>query len=298
MPSRFQQTLTRPATVTGIGFLTGADITVRFFPAPADHGITFTRTDLAEPVTIPALVEFTAPRGRRTALESRGVSIELIEHVMAALAGLQIDNCRVELNGPELPGCDGSSRPFADVLLAAGSMSLHVPRALCKIDTAVVLQPAEADVRMQIQPVAEPVFRITYELDYGPESPIPAQALTLDITQQSFLEGIVYARTFVLEAEAQAFLAQGMGQRLSFQDLLIYGPAGVIGNELRAADECVRHKILDCIGDLALLGCDLSGHVICRRTGHRHNAYLVRAIHQHAVVPQRPVALQRYRDAA
>lgn len=298
MPSRFQQTLARPATVTGIGFLTGADITVQFCPAPENHGITFTRTDLAEPVTIPALVEFTVPRARRTALASRGVSIELIEHVMAALAGLQIDNCRVELNGPELPGCDGSSRHFADSLLNAGVQKLNATRAQCYADTAVVLQPAEADVAMQIQPLAEPCLRISYELDYGAQSPIPVQSLTLDVTPQSFLDGLVFARTFVLESEAQAFLAQGMGQRLSFQDLLIYGPAGVIGNELRAADECVRHKILDCIGDLALLGCDLSGHVICRRTGHRHNADLVRAIHQQLIVPQRPVALQRYRDAA
>src|SRR5262245_61922168 len=120
MSLRFQHTLARPAAVTGVGFLTGADITVRFYPAPADHGITFMRTDLTDPFDIPALVEFTAPRSRRTALEHRGISIELIEHAMAALAGLQIDNCRVELNGPEVPGCDGSSRPFVDALLDSG----------------------------------------------------------------------------------------------------------------------------------------------------------------------------------
>ncbi len=293
MPSRFQQTLARPATLTGIGFLTGADITVRFFPAPANHGVTFMRTDVIEPVAIPALVEFTAPRSRRTALEHRGVSIELIEHVMAALAGLQIDNCRVELNGPELPGCDGSSRIFADCLLDAGFVTLDAPRNVCTVNMPLQLQIAEAGMEMHARPNSQPGLQITYELDYGVESPIPAQSLTVDVTPTAFLNKIVFARTFILEAEARAFLAQGMGQRLSFQDLLVYGPQGVIDNELRAPDECARHKILDCIGDLALLGCDLSAHVICRRTGHRQNADLVRAIQQ-----QRSVEARGFSDAA
>lgn len=293
MPPRFQQTLARPATVTGIGFLTGADITVRFFPAPADHGVTFARTDVIEYVAIPALVEFTAPRSRRTALEHRGVSIELIEHVMAALAGLQIDNCRVELNGPELPGCDGSSRPFADALLNAGLLPLNVPRAICPITMPVALDSTDGEMTMLAQPTFQSGLKISYELDYGPESPIPAQALTIEVTPETFLKEIVFARTFVLEAEARAFQAQGMGQRLSFQDLLVYGPQGVIENELRVPDECARHKILDCIGDLALLGCDLSAHVICRRTGHRQNADLVRAVKQ-----QRCQEARGFRDAA
>lgn len=293
MPSRFQQTLARPATVTGIGFLTGADITVRFFPAPANHGVTFMRTDVIEPVAIPALVEFTAPRSRRTALEYRGVSIELIEHVMAALAGLQVDNCRVELNGPELPGCDGSSRIFADCLLDAGFVTLDGPRNVCTVNRPLQLQIADTGMEMYARPNAQSGLQITYELDYGVESPIPAQSLTIDVTPTAFLNKIVFARTFILEAEARAFLAQGMGQRLSFQDLLVYGPQGVIDNELRAPDECARHKILDCIGDLALLGCDLSAHVICRRTGHRQNADLVRAIQQ-----QRSVEARGFSDAA
>jgi UDP-3-O-acyl N-acetylglucosamine deacetylase len=280
MSSRFQHTLARPATVTGIGFLTGADITVRFFPAPANHGVTFTRTDVIEHVAIPALVEFTAQRSRRTALEHRGVSIELIEHTMAALAGLQIDNCRVELNGPELPGCDGSSRAFTDSLLDAGLLTLDATRQVCPVQLPLSVNLTDTGMAISARPNLEPGLRISYELDYGPESPIPAQSLTIDVSPETFLNEIVFSRTFVLEAEAQAFLAQGMGQRLSYQDLIVYGPQGVMDNTLRAPDECVRHKILDCIGDLALLGCDLSAHVICRRTGHRQNADLVRAIQQ------------------
>jgi len=291
MRPRHQQTLARPATVSGIGFLTGADITVRFFPAPAGSGITFTRVDLANPFPIPALVEFTAPRSRRTALEHRGVSIELIEHVMASLAGLGIDNCRIELNGPELPGCDGSSKVFVDALLDAGLLSLGVPRSVCQVGMPIKLELNDNDVGLAMQaiPARNPGLQITYELDYGPGSPIPYQKYTLEVTPNSFVRDIAFARTFVLEEEARAFLAQGLGKRLSFRDLLIYGTNGVIENELRTPDECVRHKILDCIGDLALLGCDLSGHVHCRRTGHRHNADLVRAIQQQRCATARGV---------
>lgn len=280
MPPRFQQTLARPATVTGIGFLTGAEITVRFFPAPAGSGITFTRVDLADSFPIPALVEFTALRSRRTALEHRGVAIELIEHVMAAFAGLQIDNCRVELNGPELPGCDGSSLEFVEALADAGFLTLSAPRAVCRLGLPIDMPFTEEGQLMRALPVRQAGLRISYELDYGPQSPIPYQEYTVDVTPENFVREIAFARTFVLEEEARALQAQGIGRSLSFSDLLIYGQRGVIGNKLRAPDECVRHKILDCIGDFALLGCDLSGHVLCRRTGHRQNAELVRSIQQ------------------
>lgn len=293
MSSRFQNTLARPAAVTGVGFLTGADLSVRFLPAPENYGIAFRRTDLADSPNIPARVEFTVPRARRTALEHQGAGVELTEHVLAALAGLQIDNCVIELNGPEVPGCDGSSRPFIDALLGAGIQPLSERRAVRILDRLLALEMSEPDVSLRAVPAANPGLRITYELDYGADSPIPRQSLTLNITPETFVREIAFARTFILEAEVQAFLAQGIGQRLSFQDLLIYGPDGVVGNQLRASDECVRHKILDCVGDLALLGCDFSGHVTFRRTGHRHNAELVRTIQQCC-----PAEARCFRDAA
>src|SRR5262249_28091343 len=113
---RSQRTIARAVETSGIGFLTGADVRISFGPAPADHGITFLRTDCANAVPIPALVEFTVPRQRRTAIEFGGIAVEMIEHVMAALAGLRIDNCLVSLNAPEPPGCDGSSLQFAERL--------------------------------------------------------------------------------------------------------------------------------------------------------------------------------------
>lgn len=276
MAVRTQQTLSRPAEVRGIGFVTGADLRVVFLPAEAGHGITFTRTDRPE-LEIPALVEFTAPRSRRTALELRGVTIDLVEHVLAALAGLRIDNCRVLVNGPELPGCDGSSRAFVEALLDAEIAPLDVPRNTFRIPEEVVIHDDHGNT-IRATPTLNRQLTLGYELDYGPGSPIPAQSLELAVHPGSFLQELAFARTFVLQEEVAALQAQGIGLRLSARDLLVYGPQGVIDNELRASDECVRHKILDCIGDFALLGCDLIGHVHCSRTGHRQNADLVRAL--------------------
>ena len=123
---RPQRTIRRTAETTGIGFFTGADVTIRFLPAPADYGIAFQRVDLADSESIPALIEYTVPRQRRTSLEHRGVTVEMTEHVLAALAGLQIDNCLVQLNGPEPPGCDGSSIAFVDALLEAEIVDQNV----------------------------------------------------------------------------------------------------------------------------------------------------------------------------
>ena len=119
-------------------------------------------------------------------------------------------------------------------------------------------------------------LHISYSLDYGPHSPIIQQQYSFVVTPETFLAEIAFARTFLLEHEAQALRAQGYGKRTTAKDLLIFGPDGVIDNALRAPDECARHKILDCIGDLALVGCDLAGVVSARRSGHQLNAEFVR----------------------
>src|SRR4029077_8507017 len=140
MKQRFQRTIARSAVVSGVGFLTGADITLRFLPASPGHGIAFQRTDRLYAPPIPALVSYTVPRARRTAIARCGVAVEMIEHVMAALAGLQIDNCLVELNGPEPPGCDGSSLLFAERLLDAGVVEQGVLRDRLELRHSVAVQ--------------------------------------------------------------------------------------------------------------------------------------------------------------
>lgn len=278
MICRNQNTIARPALVEGIGFLGGADIQLRFFPAPANHGITFLRTDVPSAEPIPALVEYAVPRGRRTAIASHGVCVEMIEHVMAALAGLQIDNCRVELDSFEPPGCDGSSLRFAESLLEAGKLSQNARREVISVGGLVTAEAEDHRSSIAAADGNRTGLTIGFELDYGANSPIPRQRATFEITPESFMNELAHCRTFLLEEEAEALRAQGLGARLTYRDLIIWGPSGVMDNELRTPDECVRHKILDCVGDLALIGADLHGKIECWRSGHLLNAEIVRRI--------------------
>lgn len=278
MTHRLQRTIAAAVDVTGVGFLTGADIHLRFTPAPVGHGIAFLRTDRLYAPPVPALVEYTVPRQRRTAIQRCGVTIEMVEHVMAALAGLQIDNCLVELDGPEPPGCDGSSLLFAERLLDAGIVEQDQARPFLEISRPVTVRGDDSVQSLVGTPHADDALTLAYSLDYGPASPIVAQRAQVRITPESFLKELAWARTFVLEQEAHALRAQGYGKRTTAKDLLIFGANGVIDNELRAADECARHKILDCLGDLALAGCDLRGTVEASRSGHSLNAEFVRRV--------------------
>ncbi len=278
MEERAQQTIARPAEVTGVGFLWGADIRLKFLPAPPDYGIRFSRTDLADAAPIPALVEYTVPRERRTAIACGDSRVEMIEHVMAALAGLQVDNCLVELDAPEPPGCDGSSIFFAEAIAKAGIAPQDQPRKVLDIERRVQASEVADGTEICAHPAAHAGLEISYELDYGPDSPIRPHRISLQITPEVFLEQLAGSRTFVLEAEAEALKALGYGKRLTTADLLIFGPNGPIGNTLRWDDECARHKLLDCLGDLALIGCDLRGRIDATRSGHRLNAEIVRRL--------------------
>lgn len=278
MQPRRQRTIARPTEYHGFGFLTGADVTLRFLPADINTGLQFQRVDLPGTAPIPATLQHVVPRQRRTAISNGQATVELVEHVLAALAGLQIDNCLVQVNAPEAPGADGSSQGFVHALLEAGIVEQPAPRGVL-----VVCEPSTArgdDDRSEIS--AGPVFRrtlvISYELDYGPRSPIKPQLLTIEFSPETFVASLAYARTFILESEITQLKAQGYGSRVTPADLLIFGPDGVIGNELRVADECVRHKILDCIGDFALLGCDIHGHFRAYRSGHNLNHAICRQV--------------------
>lgn len=277
---RAQQTLERTAVVQGVGFLTGADVTLRFLPADPDHGIVFERTDCRESEPVPATIEYTVPRERRTAISHQGVTVEMTEHVLAALAGLQIDNCRVQLDAPEPPGGDGSSQAFTEALLKAGSVTQDAVHPIFVVDETLRVTGADGHSELIAKPSARAGLAISYQLDYGPRSPIRPQTLSIEITPENFVNGLSFARTFILESEIDALRAQGYGSRTTTQDLLVFGADGVIDNDLRAADECVRHKILDCLGDFALMGCDIHGHFEAYRSGHSLNREVVRSLKQ------------------
>lgn len=286
-----QRTLARPATVSGVGFFTNADVTATFLPAEPDAGIHFVRTDLADHVEIPATIAFAVERHRRTALERHGASVELTEHVLAALAGLAIDNCTVELTGPEPPGGDGSARHFVDALLDAGIVEQDQFAAVFPVPLSIDVRSADGNVGLVAKPFSAPLAArlgggkghssgcvICYELDYGAESPIPRQTAEFTITPEVFAREIAGARTFILESEIEALRKLGYGAKVTAEDLLVFGKAGVIGNVLRDDNECARHKLLDCIGDFALIGGRIAGRFHARRSGHATNRELIRQL--------------------
>lgn len=277
MRTRNQRTLARSLQCSGVGIFTNSDIKIRFCPAPENHGIQFVRTDLSTARPIPALIENAVFKQRRTAIEVDGTSVEMIEHVMAALAGLQIDNCRIEINAPEAPCFDGSAQELSEAFLDAGIVEQPFPRQVISIQQSLTVEN-ETGSFIQAKPLNRSVMAIGYYLNYGDDSPVEPQCLTLEINPDTWMNQLAFSRTFVLEEEVDAMRELGFGQKLSAADLLVLGPQGPIDNELRTLDECVRHKMLDCLGDFALLGCDLHGYFCAHQSGHALNREMIREI--------------------
>ncbi len=279
MQQRLQHTIAQPAEVVGVGIFSGADVTVRFLPAPPNTGILFQRVDCSGNNIIPARIEYAVPRRRRTALSNGHVTVEMTEHILASLVGLQVDNCLVELNSHELPGGDGSALPYAEAILDAGVIAQEAIQPCLLVEHPVDFQSDDQVTQQSACSLKRNTYAISYHLDYGQRSPIRPQNLTVEITPETFMRDLAFARTFVLESEVEALRAQGFGLRMTEKDLLVFSDDGqIVGNQLRANDECVRHKILDCLGDYALIGCDLSGHFSAFRSGHVLNREMVRRL--------------------
>jgi UDP-3-O-acyl N-acetylglucosamine deacetylase len=272
---RQQRTLRNSFRLRGFGYWTGEDVTIEFRPAPADHGIAFVRSDSHSNVRIPALVNYRCEAPRRTSLAVDNIRVEMVEHLLAALAGMRVDNCAIWTDRPELPCLDGSSMPVAESILEAGIVSLSAPRRRLTVDR--VLRLGDDRSWVEARPSRSAGLHVEYVLDYGP-GPIGRQMLAIDVNEFNFVHELAAARSFLLAEEAEQMRQQGIGARVTSHNLLVIGPDGPLDNELRFADECVRHKTLDLIGDLALAGCDLDGTVVAYRSGHKLNAELVAAL--------------------
>jgi UDP-3-O-acyl N-acetylglucosamine deacetylase len=275
-PTRNQRTIAQTATVAGTGYWRGRDVRVEFRPAAVDTGLVFVRRDLPGCPRIAATIANRWESPLRTVLRSGGAGVDMIEHIMATLAGLQIDNCELWVDQAEMPGCDGSSLPFVEALDAAGIVEQEAARAQTVVCRKIRLGDEQSWI--EARPCCSGKTILQYELDYGEGSPIGRQSLELALSPECFREDLAPSRTFLLEQEAAALQAQGLGQRTTCRDLLVFGSDGPIQNELRFADECVRHKLLDMVGDLALAGRDLIGRFTAYRSGHRLNAEMVRAV--------------------
>jgi len=275
-PTRNQRTIAGPVTVCGTGYWSGRDVRIEFRPAETDTGVVFVRDDLEGCPSVAATVDNWVDTPRRTNLRRGTARVDMVEHVLAALAGLQIDNCQLRVDQPEMPGCDGSSLPLVEALDAAGIVEQNAARPQRIIRQIIRLGNQQSWI--EARPCCSGETILEAELDYGSENPIGRQSLRISLSPESFRHDLAASRTFVFQQEAAALRARGLGQRVTCQDLLVFGPHGPIDNALRFPDECVRHKLLDMVGDLALAGCDLIGRFVAYRGGHRLNVELVRVI--------------------
>jgi UDP-3-O-acyl-N-acetylglucosamine deacetylase len=217
---------------------------------------------------------------RRTTLELGDIRVEMVEHVLAALAGLRVDNCEVWVDAQEMPGCDGSAAAFVEAIDAAGVIELRQPVRQIIVGRKVRVGGDQSWI--EAQPARTAGLSISFELDYGEGNAIGRQIYATDVTPDTFRREIAPCRTFIPQEAAQGMLAQGLGHRVTARDLLIFGPHGPIDNKLRFADECVRHKLLDVVGDLALTGCEIVGHVMAYRSGHQLHAELAKQLLEQA----------------
>lgn len=283
---RWQRTIEQPVVVEGYGYITGKWSRVRFRPARPNSGILFQRIDLREAPIIPAKIEHVTGANRRTIIGHAPAQVELIEHVMATLAGLKIDNCIVELNNAEPPGLDGSAQCFVESLTEEGGVVLqYEKRPIYAVKEPVTVTDGRAT--LTIHPSESPGLTISYILDYGYHSPLGCHRHTQLVTPDRFLNQLAMCRTFLTAAEASTMQQLGIGANTTAADLLVYGDHGPMGgNAVRFANEPARHKALDILGDMALLEGDLQGHIVGYKSGHALNAVLVRRLTQELAVPQ------------
>jgi len=271
-----QHTIAKPATLTGRGLFSGIPVTLTFRPAPENHGIVFVRTDLHH-AQVPALVANVIKRDRRTTIRCGEASVDTTEHCMSAVAGLNIDNLIIELDAIEVPGMDGSAMPFLSALAGAGLTAQDAERKRVKITEPVIVR--QGDAMVMAMPSDEPGMQVVYDLDYTQTPAVGRQLRAFDLRNGDFEHEIAPARTFVLEHEAKALKAAGIGTHLSENEVLVIGGNGPLGtNRFRFPDEPVRHKIVDLVGDLYLLGAPIQGRIIAFKSGHALNHTLVRAI--------------------
>ena len=275
-----QKTIKSEAKISGRGLFGGKEVKVVFRPASADSGVVFVRTDTQEPVRIGAVASNLAERSRRTTLKKGSVSIETVEHCLAAVSALGIDNLIIEVGGLELPAPDCSSAEYFKVLKRTGLVEQSEEQKEFVINEAVSI--SDGDACVYALPSTDSGLNITFDLDYGGHTAISRQIFSCRVTAENFEKNLAPARTFLLEAEAKQFQARGMGLHIGPRDILVIGSDGPIKNSFRFPNECVRHKIVDLIGDLALVGRAVKGRIVAYKSGHSLNQQLVRKLYEAA----------------
>jgi UDP-3-O-[3-hydroxymyristoyl] N-acetylglucosamine deacetylase len=282
MSSTSQTTIRRQVSVEGIGLHSGEPVRLTLSPAAADTGIIFRAAD---GTLIPANADHVVDSHYATTLGAFGVRIRTVEHLMAAAGGLGIDNLIVDVSADEIPAMDGSARPFVDLLGSAGRLALPAPRKPLAIDQP--LRVGEGGRWIEVAPADS--FRISYTLD-NDHPVIGLQVVTFAVTERVFIDELASARTYGFLKDVGVMRKNGLARGGSLENAVVVGKRSVLNDRLRYADEFVRHKVLDLVGDLSLLGRPLQGHVVARNAGHALNYQLVAAI-------QKSLSAERRRSA-
>ncbi|HBH60983.1 MAG TPA: UDP-3-O-[3-hydroxymyristoyl] N-acetylglucosamine deacetylase [Nitrospiraceae bacterium] len=270
---RLQNTLKDEIFISGQGLHSGRNISMRLRPAPSNTGVVFIRTDKGN-VRIKASVSTVSDTTFATTLTSEGVRIGTVEHLLAALAGLNVDNVYVEINGPEVPIMDGSAYAFVSRIMECGIAKQEKAISYIKILAPIVVM--EGHSQIAITPYEG--TRITYRLFYTHPA-FGEQKMGIDISTTTFLNELAPARTFGFLRDVEMLKSRGLAQGGSLDNAIVLGESEVINsNMLRFKDEFVRHKILDAIGDLSLIGLPIYGHIIANKSGHTLHIKLLRKI--------------------
>jgi UDP-3-O-[3-hydroxymyristoyl] N-acetylglucosamine deacetylase/3-hydroxyacyl-[acyl-carrier-protein] dehydratase len=296
-----QRTIARQATLSGVGLHTGNLSTIVFNPAPEDYGLRFVRTDLEGNPEIPADVDLVSDISRGTTLTSGNASVHTVEHVLAALVGLEIDNCRIEVSANEPPVGDGSARPYTEVLQEAGFTDQKAARTYISVDTIINFQNETNGVEIAAMPSED--FRVTVMIDYRNPA-LGSQHSNMFNLQNEFARDIAPARTFCFLTEVEMLRREGLikggaldnaivivdkdiaqeevdelSKRLGIDGSVVLGSTGILNNgTMRWPNEPARHKLLDMLGDLALVGAPLRAHILAARPGHASNIEFARKV--------------------
>jgi UDP-3-O-[3-hydroxymyristoyl] N-acetylglucosamine deacetylase len=271
-----QRTIKTITRATGVGLHSGQKVYMTLRPAQIDTGVVFVRSDLPKSAAIKAAAEDVADTRLSTCLESNGVKVATIEHLMSALAGLGIDNLFVDLTATEVPIMDGSAGPFVFLLQTAGIQEQAAIKKYIRIKKAVKVSDGDKWVRLD----PHHGFKLTYTIDYDhPVFEHSRPSVTVDFADTSYVKEVSRARTFGFMQDVEALRAQGLAQGGSLDNAVVMDEYRVLNEDgLRYSDEFVRHKILDAVGDLYLLGHPLIGAFSGHKSGHTLNNKLLRAL--------------------
>jgi UDP-3-O-[3-hydroxymyristoyl] N-acetylglucosamine deacetylase/3-hydroxyacyl-[acyl-carrier-protein] dehydratase len=279
-----QRTISREISLDGPGLFSGEPATLTFSPADKDQGITFVREFDSKVTNIPASIQNVLKRPRRTCLRSGTFQVETVEHCLAALSGLGINNATVRLSGGasgEVPGGDGSSKIFVDAIEQAGIVEQDAP-----IKPLIIQKPVQVTMGdATLAALPGPTDRLEIIYDFEAAAPLGRQTISFHLgngngSSDDFVNQLAPARTFVFEEEAAELRARGLGKHLSPRELLVISSSGPIDNSFRFPDECARHKVLDLIGDLYLVGRPIYGRLVAHKSGHQLNHLLARKLLQ------------------